>query len=249
MCGVSHPAASVFRIRPLRYSDTPKLVPGGTRAPRRAYTWGMTTSVLLVRHGQTYGNIEQTFCGHTDTELTPLGIAQARALGRRLKGQKIHAAYASDLSRARMTAQHALEQASPLPIQLDPDLREMHYGEWEGLSGASLRESHKEMMRDFFLCRAPAPGGESVAQIRARTAASIRRIAAAHVGQTVLVVSHGNAIAAMLAEMLHMPIESSWSFAVENTSLTRMQISKSGRLTLLGFNDASHIHGLAEATG
>ena len=68
-------------------------------------------------------------------------------------------------------------------------------------------------------------------------------------GQTVLVVSHGNAIAAMLSEMLHMPIESSWSFAVENTSLTRMEISKSGRLTLLGFNDASHIHGLDEAAG
>ncbi|MEP7214978.1 MAG: histidine phosphatase family protein [Anaerolineaceae bacterium] len=209
----------------------------------------MTTSVLLVRHGQTHGNVEQTFCGHTDTELTPLGVAQARALGRRLKGQKIHAAYASDLSRARMTAQHALDEASPLPIQLDPGLREMHYGEWEGLKGEDLRESHKEMMREFFLCRAPAPGGESVAQIRERTAASVRRIAAAHIGQTVLVVSHGNAIAAMLAEMLHMPIESSWSFAVENTSLTRMQISKSGRLTLLGFNDASHIHGLAEAAG
>ena len=148
-----------------------------------------------------------------------------------------------------MTAQHALEQSSNLPIQLDPDLREMHYGEWEGLSGSSLRESHKEMMRDFFLCRAPAPGGETVAQIRERTAGAVRRIAAAHVGQTVLVVSHGNAIAAMLSEMLHMPIESSWSFAVENTSLTRMQISKSGRLTLLGFNDASHIHGLEEATG
>ena len=208
----------------------------------------MTTTVLLVRHGQTFGNVEQTFCGHTDTELTPLGIAQAEALGRRLKGQKIDAAYASDLSRARMTAQHALAQSHPLPIQLDADLREMHYGEWEGLAGAALRESHKDLLRDFFLCRAPAPGGETVAQIRDRTAGAVRRIAAAHIGQTVLVVSHGNAIAALLAEMLQMPIESSWSFAVENTSLTRMQISKSGRLTLLGFNDASHIHGLQAAT-
>ncbi|MBA4179897.1 MAG: hypothetical protein C0506_04840 [Anaerolinea sp.] len=205
----------------------------------------MTTSVLLVRHGQTYGNINQLFCGHSETDLTPLGVAQARALGQRLKGQHIHAAYASDLSRARKTAEHALEEAGALPVALDPDLREMHYGEWEGLSGECLRETHRDLMRDFFLCRAPAPGGETVAQIRQRTAAAIRRIAAAHVGQTVLVVSHGNAIAAMLAELLHMPIESSWSFAVENTSLTRMQISKSGRLTLLGFNDASHIHGLA----
>lgn len=209
----------------------------------------MTTSVLLVRHGQTYGNIEQAFCGHTDTELTPLGIAQAQALGRRLKGQKIDAAYSSDLSRARMTAQHALEQSGALPIQLDPDLREMHYGDWEGLSGASLRESQREQLRDFFLCRAPAPGGETVAQIRERTAGAVRRIAAAHMGQTVLVVSHGNAIAAMLAELLQMPVESSWSFAVENTSVTRMQISKSGRLTLVGFNDAAHLQGVEAPAG
>lgn len=205
----------------------------------------MTTSVLLVRHGQTYGNINQLFCGHSETDLTPLGVAQARALGRRLKGQQIHAAYASDLSRAWMTAEHALQEAGALPVKLDPDLREMHYGEWEGLSGESLRESQKELMREFFLCRAPAPGGETVAEIRQRTAAAIRRIATAHTGQTVLVVSHGNAIAAMLSELLSMPIEASWSFTVENTSLTRMQISKSGRLTLQGFNDASHIHGLA----
>lgn len=212
-----------------------------------AYTGRVTASVLLVRHGQTYGNIDQLFCGHSETDLTPLGIAQARALGQRLKGRAIHAVYASDLSRARKTAEHVLEAIGDLPIKLDPDLREMHYGEWEARPGAEIRQAHPELMREFFLCKVPAPGGESVAQIRERTAAAIRRIAAAHSGQTVLVVSHGNAIMAMLAEFLQTPIEASWSFAVENASLTRMRISKSGRMTLLGFNDASHIHGLAPA--
>ena len=188
------------------------------RSPMPVTLGHMTTSVLLVRHGQTQGNVDQLFCGHSETDLTPLGVEQARALGRRLKGQKIHAAYASDLSRARMTAEHALDEAGAMPVTLEPDLREMHYGEWEGRSGEGIRQSHKDLMREFFLCKAPAPGGETVAAIRYRTAAAIRRIATAHVGQTVLVVSHGNAIAAMLAELLQVPIEASWSFAVENTS-------------------------------
>jgi broad specificity phosphatase PhoE len=209
----------------------------------------MPTNVFLIRHAETYGNIEGRFCGHSETELTPRGIEQARALGLRLKSQRFDAAYSSDLSRAHRTAFHALEHhESALEAILDPGLREMHYGEWEARPGSEIREAHPELMREFFLCKAPAPGGETVAQIRERTAGAIRRIAAGHIGQTVLVVSHGNAIMAMLAELLQVPTESTWSFAVENTSLTRLQISKSGRMTLLSFNDASHIHGLAEAS-
>lgn len=60
-------------------------------------------------------------------------------------------------------------------------------------------------------------------------------------------VSHGNAIMAMLAELLRVPHESTWSLAVANTSITRMVFSKSGRMTLTGFNDHAHIEGLVGA--
>ena len=65
-------------------------------------------------------------------------------------------------------------------------------------------------------------------------------------GGTVLIVSHGNAIMAMLAEFLQLPLEATWSFACDNASITKMQFSKSGRFTLTGYNDAAHIEGLAE---
>jgi len=207
----------------------------------------VTTRVLLIRHGQTYGNIEGRFCGHAETDLTPLGIAQAKALGQRLRETPIHAAYASDLSRAHLTAHHALEGRG-LGIVKDAGLREMHYGEWEGRSGSEIRAQQPDLMRDFFRCLVPAPGGEDVATVRNRTAGTLRRIVGAHPGQTLVIVSHGNAIAAMLAELLGMPNEASWSFAVENTSITRMTFSSSGRVTLLGFNDAAHIEGLASET-
>jgi len=208
----------------------------------------MPTTVFLVRHAETVGNIEGRFCGHSETELTPKGIAQARALGLRLRGQQFDAAYSSDLSRAHRTAIHALEHhLEPLAPALDPGLREMHYGEWESLTGKEIVAKDADLMREFFRCRVPAPGGESIKQVRERTAGAVRKIVEAHPEGTLLVVSHGNAIMAMLAEFLNVPHESSWSFAVANTSISRLLFSKSGRMTLTGFNDYAHIEGISEA--
>ncbi|MBK6318280.1 MAG: histidine phosphatase family protein [Dehalococcoidia bacterium] len=210
----------------------------------------MPTTVFLVRHAETFGNIEGRFCGHSETELTPKGVEQAQALGRRLRGQRFDAAYSSDLSRAHRTALYALEHhAEPIEPVLDPGLREMHYGEWESLKGGEIGARDPDLLREFFRCKVPAPGGESVEQVRARTAAALRRTVEAHPESTLLVVSHGNAIMAMIAELLNVPNESSWSFAVTNTSITRLIFSKRGRMTLAGFNDHSHLDGDAALAG
>ena len=202
----------------------------------------MPTNVFLVRHAETYGNIEGLFCGHSETDLTAKGEAQARALGLRLKGQHFDAAYSSDLSRARRTVEFALEHhGEPLVPVLDPGFREMHYGEWEAKPGSEIGRAHPELMREFFRCKAPAPGGESIAEVRQRTADTLRRTVSAHPDGTILVVSHGNAIMAMLSELLGVPYESTWSFAVANTSITRMTFGRSGRMMLTSFNDHAHL--------
>jgi broad specificity phosphatase PhoE len=207
---------------------------------------GMSTEILLVRHGQSVGNTLDLFCGHDDTPLTPLGMAQARALGRRLAKTQIDAVIASDLSRAADTARLATHGRG-LALALDPRLREMHYGEWEALPGKALGEKHPELMRAFFRGEAAAPGGETVAELRARTAPALLEIAEAHRGRTVMVVSHGNAMMAMVAELLALPLSATWAFTFENTSLTRLHVSKSNRLTVRSLNDAAHIEGLAES--
>lgn len=202
----------------------------------------MPTNVFLVRHAETFGNIEGRFCGHSETELTEKGEAQARSLGLRLKGQHFDAAYSSDLSRAHRTAQFALEHhAVPMQPVLDPGLREMHYGEWESLIGRDIGKASPDLLREFFRCKVPAPGGESIQDVRERTASALRNRVSAHPDSTILVVSHGNAIMAMIAELLGVPHESTWSFAVANTSITRMTFSKSGRMTLTSFNDHAHL--------
>lgn len=202
----------------------------------------MATEVIVVRHAETYGNLEGRFCGHSETELTPKGIQQAQALGLRLKGETFDAAYSSDLSRAIDTARHAIEHhTAPLEPKTDRDLREMHYGEWEGLPATEIGARQADLLRDFFMMRlAGAPGGETIEEVRERTAGAVRRVVDEHQGGRVLVVSHGNAIMAMLAELLAMPRESTWSFAVANTSITRLQFGRSGRVMLTGFNDHAH---------
>lgn len=208
------------------------------------------TLLYVVRHGQTHGNLEGLFCGHTETALTPTGIAQAEALGRKLAVVPFDAAYASDLSRAGDTAAFILgaNPAAP-PLRVDPRLREMHYGEWEALPATVLRERFPDLWGDFLAARTHAlPGGESIAMIRERMAAAVRDAATAHPGGNVLVVTHGQAIMALLAELLSVPLEASWSFAVENTSVSRLHIGASGRATVLSFNETSHIEGLPGMT-
>lgn len=204
------------------------------------------TDVLVVRHGQTYGNIDGKFYGHSETELTAVGIQQAQALGRKLAARQIDAAYASDLTRAADTARHILAGRTPLPeLRIDDRLREMHYGEWELLDVPAIREKDATLMRDFFAARAHgAPGGETIQQVRQRMVAAVRDAVRTHEGQTILVVSHGNAIMALFAELLGVPVENTWQFDVRNTSISHLHFRKTGRPVLMSFNDMAHADGI-----
>lgn len=202
-----------------------------------------STRVLIARHGETYGNIDQLFCGHSETELTPRGVAQAQALGERLRGEAITAAYASDLSRAQETARHILD-GREVPLELEPRLREMHYGEWEARPGKEVFEQHPDLLRAFVDCTGVPPGAESIEALRGRTAEAVRDVVRRHRGETVLLVSHGNAIMALLAELLAMPLAHTWAFWLDNASLTTVRFSEAGRVVLLSCNDATHTAGL-----
>lgn len=205
------------------------------------------TRFLLVRHGQTIGNRQGRFYGHAETPLTPLGVEQARAVGRRLAGEGIDLAYASDLSRAVDTARHALDGRG-LNVLADARLREMHYGEWEEAEGRTIFQGHRDTWQAFLRGDAPAPGGEDVTALRWRTASALREYAERHGDRSVLVVSHGNAIMAMVAELLAIPTALSWSFVVDNASITRVEIGRAGRATLVTFNERAHLEGLPGAT-
>jgi len=137
------------------------------------------TTLLLVRHGETDWNAEGRLQGHTDRPLNEFGRRQAKDLADRLAGEGPDAIYASDLARAKETAEIVGERLG-LTVVVDPDLREKDWGTWEGLTGDE--RVHVEFE------------GETTEDHRDRVMAAVRRIVARHPDQRVVVVTHGGSL-------------------------------------------------------
>jgi broad specificity phosphatase PhoE len=137
------------------------------------------TTLLLVRHGETDWNADGRLQGHTDRPLNDYGRRQAETLAAELEGETFDAIYASDLARARETAEIVGERLH-VPVELDPDLREKNWGSWEGLTPV-------ERDRVEFV-------GESTEQHQRRILGSLERIARRHPHGRVLVVTHGGSM-------------------------------------------------------
>lgn len=203
-----------------------------------------TTRIFLARHGQTVTNREGRFCGHSETSLTPLGEAQARALGGRLAGEKLDACYTSDFSRAIQTAAVAAGERK-LTARADPALRELHYGDWELEREADIRRRFPDLhrlMREEDPAWRP-PGGESVGDVRLRISAAFERIVAEQAGKRVLVVSHGTALNCLLSALLGMPESHVFRIDIANCGLTEVEV-RGGRAYLVRVNETAHLAGL-----
>jgi len=150
----------------------------------------VATTLLLVRHGETDWNRDRLIQGHTDVPLNENGREQSRRLAETLDG-RVDAIYSSDLSRAVETAT-ILAARSGLAVQVEKDLREKHFGTWEGLTDAVALERFPE-------ARGGSWGdGETTDEMAARVVSALREITGAHAGKTVLVVTHGGPIRAVL---------------------------------------------------
>jgi broad specificity phosphatase PhoE len=144
------------------------------------------TTLLLVRHGETDWNAAGRLQGHTDRPLNDFGRRQAKELAERLAGEGADAIYASDLQRAKETAE-IVGQRLGLPVVLDPDLREKNWGNWEGLTGDE--RVHVEFE------------GESTESHRDRVMGAVRRIVERHPGGRVIVVTHGGSLRRIQAQV------------------------------------------------
>lgn len=156
------------------------------------------TTLLLVRHGETDWNNEHRWQGHADRPLNDTGRAQARELAEALAGREIGAVYASDLARARETAELV---AAPLglPVGLDAGLREVDVGDWAGRLVSEIERNDPAAFRRWQDGRQGWRGGESYDEMGERVVAAVVRIAERHPDETVLVVTHGGSIRACRA--------------------------------------------------
>lgn len=156
----------------------------------------MTKTVLILwRHGETEWNRGGVFQGHTDVELSELGLLQAEVSAKRLAQVHPTALYCSDLVRARQTCAE-LEQRTGLTATYDPRLREINVGSWSGKTAAKITEDFPEYPRlvsDWVDFRR-SDTGETGSEVRERIGPALAEIAAAHPDETVVVAGHGLAL-------------------------------------------------------
>jgi broad specificity phosphatase PhoE len=156
------------------------------------------TTIYLARHGESDWNAANRFQGHSDRPLTDHGREQAKALADLVAAESVEAIYASPLSRALETARIVAARTG-LGVVVDEGLREVDTGSWSGLSRAEVRERYPEGFQRWITGGAGWEDGESYEEMAERVLAAVNRIAAAHPGGRVLLVSHGGPIRAIQA--------------------------------------------------
>lgn len=202
--------------------------------------------VVLIRHGQsipfTEGSPFPLVDGHGDPALSPRGQWQARQVGERLAGEPIAAIYVSSLTRTHQTAAPLAARLGIEPV-IEPDLREVFLGEFEGgLFRQRAAEGHPAVLRmretgDW----GDLPGGESNADLQARTTAVVTRLAESHPDEMIAVVCHGGVIAAVIGHAMGQhPMHYR---GARNGSLSHVVIA-GDQWILRSFNDAAHVGGL-----
>ncbi len=201
------------------------------------------TRLLLVRHGATEFNSSLRFTGHSQIPLSDLGSRQAVKLGRRLAGEKIDVVCTSDLRRALDTAETAC-RGRDLEVLPCPELREVDYGDCEGLTFEEIAARFPEVVEPW-LGYSPDltfPGGESLAGFIERVGGFLDRLERNPQWRTVLVVSHGGVIRVLLCRLLGLSTDHWWQFRIDNVSISIVETD--GKRAILNLaNDTSHLTG------
>lgn len=209
------------------------------------------TRLLIVRHAESAYNDQNRIQGHHDSGLTFRGQSQAQALGKRLKSFKIDMIYSSDLGRAYATTQ-AITKHTKLPIRRDPMLREIHLGDWEGMTPEEVDRLYDKGYQKWL--KKPTsvriPKSESIPHFRKRVTGRVKQIARSNRGKNILIVTHGGVITALLSEWLKADFNKVLiSLQIDNTSLTLVDETDT-RVRLKFINSTSHLpkNGINELT-
>ena len=197
--------------------------------------------LLLVRHGNTKLNSTERFWGQTDVELSAEGIRQAEQLRDRLTTQKIDTVYASNLSRAMVTAQIIASRHQAKIITRD-ELGEINFGDVEGLTFNEISQLHPELAESManWSVHPGFPGGETIDELNERVNKFLPELKKHPPEETVLIVAHSGILRLMICNLLVIEQEHWRQLRINLASLSILETYPRGAILSL-LNDISHL--------
>ena len=204
----------------------------------------MTTTVLLVRHGQTRSNITGFFMGRSDEDLNDTGYAQVQALSFRLASLKLTSIYSSPLRRTYNTAA-ILAKPHKLELKVLDDLLELNPGDWQGLHMDEIKQRWPEIWHQsrIDISNVTLPNGESFGQVTERAVKAFNKIVADNQDNHVAIVTHEVVVKVIIAHVLGATNSIYRRFEIKNASLSTIQITD-GLARLATLNDISHLEAM-----
>lgn len=165
------------------------------------------SKLVLIRHGESQWNLENRFTGWVDVPLSPKGVEEAKAAGKKLTGYTFDRAFSSVLARANETLRLILETIgqTAIPVEKDKALNERMYGELQGLNKAETAKKYGDdqvkIWRRSYDVR--PPGGESLQDTAERVLPYYESRIKPHVlkGETILIAAHGNSLRALVMQL------------------------------------------------
>ncbi len=183
-----------------------------------------TAQLLLIRHVHT--ELAGRFCGHTDPPISAAGREQLARLSRTLQQYRITRVFSSDLLRARQTAEAIA--GTEQPIELLPELREIDFGRWEGLSWNEIVERDRDYANRWANAypNVGAPEGEDFATFSARVMGAFHQIADQYQSGWTAIVTHGGFILTLILQLMGQPPESFGSIGCDLGSFRELHCRK-----------------------
>lgn len=206
----------------------------------------MSCRIIFVRHGQSEGNREHIYLGHTNLDLSDLGYKQAQRVGEFLKDVKIDKIYSSDLLRAYNTSLPLSDFLKIQPV-IKENLREIFAGEWENKSYSYLNEAYPVSygIWQSNIGMAHPDGGESVADLQKRIVKAVTEIAENNDGKTVAVFTHATPIRTFFAFVKGMELEKIKNLPWANNASVSEVVYEEGKFTEVSYSNDGFLSDIA----
>lgn len=198
-------------------------------------------NLILIRHGETVWNTSFKYQGHTDIALNENGMRQAELLANKLSTEEFHAIYASDLIRAKKTAE-IIAKHHKLKVVTSQRLREICFGQWEGLTYSQIKGKDPDLLQQWVNnpVALRIPEGETFVELYERVGIFIEEVIPKHNNQRVVIVAHGGTIAALICYLLRININKMWDYKIGNTAVTTFKLENK-QFVLENHNDTTHL--------